>query len=307
MFVTATVSAPVALLVETAVDMKPQVASELIASETPSQNTAAKVRMEPFGPAGYEMTAEWPALKLIRTLEIKGELVEWKERWTNSGKTIAGVPFRHRLFLRKDPTRFFLAGSTDVYARAASAENPTLFLESTKREGDGFGVVAESDWLRLLFGMRAQGNVAEIFSQTLAMAPGSSIDFTLTITPVCDKGSYWTFINGVRRRWGLNQFGVRLPIFWNFAQAQGGKTPAETFAKSLGHLGPVMVAAGTWSWSAVTRRVPESPAEPPKITAKMEKNAIGTTNAITCAARSRDRLVHETRVRMGIIRAAPFR
>ena len=245
------------LLVETAVGMNGQVPSELIASETPSQNAQAKVRVEPFGPAGYEMTAEWPAsaLRLVRTVEIKGELVEWKERWTNTGKIIAAVPFRHRLFLRKDPTRFFLAGSADVYARAASAENPTLFLESTKREGDGVGVGAESDWLRLLFGMRAQGNVAEIFSQTLAMAPGSSIDFTLTITPVCDKGSYWTFINGVRRRWGLNQFGVRLPIFWNFARAEGGKTPAETFAKSLGHLGPVMVAAGTWLRSEADVRV----------------------------------------------------
>jgi hypothetical protein len=245
------------LLVETAVGMKPQVPSELIASETPSQNAQAKVRVEPFGPAGYEMTAEWPAsaLRLVRTVEIKGELVEWKERWTNTGKIIAAVPFRHRLCLRKDPTRFYLAGSTDIDARAASAENPTLFLESTKRVGDGFGVVAESDWLRLLFGMRAQGNRAELFSQTLAMAPESSIDFTLTITPVCDNGSYWTFINGVRQRWGLNQFGVRLPIFWNFAQAQGGKTPAETFAKSLGHLGPVMVAAGTWLRSEADHRV----------------------------------------------------
>ena len=237
--------------------MKPQVASELIASEMPSKNAQAKAHVQTFGPAGYEMTAEWPAsaLELVRTVEIKGELVEWKERWTNTGKIIAAVPFRHRLFLRKDPTRFFLAGSTDVYARAASAENPTLFLESTKRAGDGFGVVAESDWLRLLFGMRAQGNVAEIFSQTLALAPGSSIDFTLTITPICDKGSYWEFINGVRQRWGLNQFGVRLPIFWNFARAEGCKTPAETFAKSLGHLGPVMVAAGTWLRSEADVRV----------------------------------------------------
>ncbi len=243
------------LLVETAVGMNRQAASELIASETPSKNALAQVHVETCGPAGCQMTAEWPALKLVRTLEIKGELVEWKERWTNTGKTIAGVPFRHRLFLRNDPTRFFVAGSNDLDAVASSAENPTLFLESTKRAGDGFGVVAESDWLRLLFGMRAEGNVADIFSQTLALAPGSSIDFALTITPVGDGGSYWTFINGVRQRWGLNQFGVQLPIFWNFARAEGCKTPAETFAKSLAHLGPIMVAAGTWLRSEADHRV----------------------------------------------------
>jgi hypothetical protein len=254
------------LLVETAVGMKPQVASELIAAEMPSQNAAAKVQVKPFGPAGYEMTAEWPALKLVRTLEIKGELVEWKERWTNTAGAIAAVPFRHRAFLRNDPTRFFVAGSNDLDAVAGSAENPTLFLESTKRVGDGFGLVAESDWLRLLFGMRVGGNVAEIFSQTLALAPGANIDFTLTINPVCHGGSYWEFVNGVRQRWGLNQFCVRLPIFWNFARAEGGKTPAETFTKSLAHLGPVMVANGPWLRSeadvrAVTAgRYPKLPA-----------------------------------------------
>ncbi len=243
------------LLVETAVGMNRNVAAELIASDTPAQNGRAQVRVERWGPAGYAMTAVWPALRLARTLEIKGELVEWRERWSNTGKTIAGVPFRHRLFLRNDPTRFFLAGTTDLAAVASSAENPTLFLESRKSVGDGFGVMAENDWLRLLFGMQTGGDVAEIYSQTLALAPGASIDFTLSITPVADHGSYWTFINGVRQRWGLNRFGVRRPIFWDFARAAGGKTPEETLAKSLGHLGPVMVALGPWLRSEADHRV----------------------------------------------------
>ena len=214
------------------------------------------------------MTAAWPALRLARTVEIKGGLVEWKERWTNTGQDIAGVPLRHRLFLRNDPTRFYVAGATDLAAIASSAENPTLFLESRKSVGDGFGVVAESDWLRLLFGMQVQGDVAQLYSQTLALAPGASIDFTLSITPVADHGSYWSFINGVRSRWELNRTGVRLPIFWDFARAAGGRTPEETLAKSLAHLGPVMVALGPWLRSEADVRVvtagryPKLPAGP---------------------------------------------
>jgi hypothetical protein len=44
---------------------------------------------------------------------------------------------------------------------------------------------------------------------------------------------------------------------------------------------------------------------PPKMTAKMEKNAMGTTNARICAARSRRSCVHEFRTIRAIIRAAP--
>jgi hypothetical protein len=94
--------------------------------------------------------------------------------------------------------------------------------------------------------MRTEGGVGEIYSETLALAPGSSIDFTLTITPVRDGGSYWTFINALRERWGLNNFCVQYPIFWNYARAPNGKTTEETMAKSLGHLGPIMLAIGPW-------------------------------------------------------------
>jgi hypothetical protein len=107
-------------------------------------------------------------------------------------------------------------------------------------------VAAESDWLRLLLAMQAQAGVAEIYCQTLALAPAASIDFTFSVTPVEEGGSYWTFINALRQRWGLNAFCVERPIFWSFARAAGCKTPEETFAKSLSHLGPVTVALGPW-------------------------------------------------------------
>jgi hypothetical protein len=260
----------VELIVETAVGMKRDAPSELIAADVPGESSPAEVHVEPFGPSGYATSAIWPGLKLARTVEIRGELVQWKERWTNTGSAIRGVPFRHRVFLKGEPARFWLAGSTDFVALACSAQNPTMFLESKRPAGAGFGLVAQSDWLRLLFWMQAQAGVGEIYSHTLALAPGASIDFSLSIDPVRGGESYWGFINRLRRRWGLNDFCVPRAIFWNFARATGGKNTAENLAKSLAHLGPVMVAMGPWLRSQADCRVVTAGAYPKSSPGKAE-------------------------------------
>jgi hypothetical protein len=258
------------IVVETSLGVKPTARSQLIAADSPGTGSGPRVRTEPFGPAGFRTTAEWPGLKLLRSVQIQGAYVEWKERWTNTGDAIRGVPFRHRLFLRQGPAIFWLAGSTDQSMLASTAQNPTLFLQSKAQNGCGFGVAAESDWLRLLLWMRAEGGVGELYSESLALAPGASIDFTLTVTPVRDGGSYWTFINGLRRRWGLNRLCVAAPIFWGFSRAPGGRTPEQTLSKSLGHLGPITLVLGPWlrmepDARAVTGgRYPRLPADAPR-------------------------------------------
>jgi hypothetical protein len=232
------------LMVETGIGMKKTVASDLIAADAAAQ-AAARVQVQPFGPAGFQANAEWPGFSLQRTVELKDGVAVWKERWTNTGKETAALPFRHRFFLREGAAKFVLTGDTNIGSISASAANPTLFIGSHKDSGNGFGVVAESDWLRLLAYYRNEGGVGEIYSETLALAPGSGIDFVLAIMPVHDGGGYWTFINDLRRRWGLNDVCVQWPIFWEFTRAEG-KTPEEVMSTSLGHLGPIMVALGPW-------------------------------------------------------------
>ena len=232
------------LMVETGIGMKKSVASDLIAADEAAQG-AARVQVQPFGPAGFQASAEWPGFKLRRTVELKDGVAIWKERWANTGNEIAALPFRHRLFLREGAAKFMLTGDMNISSIGASAANPTIFIGARKETGNGFGVVAESDWLRLIAYYRNEGGVGEIYSETLALAPGSSIDFALAIMPVQDGGGYWTFINDLRRRWGLNDFCVQRPIFWEFTRAKGN-TLEEVMTKSLGHLGPIMVALGPW-------------------------------------------------------------
>ncbi len=233
------------LLVETAIGMTRDVQFPLLAQDEVAEAPAVSVGVRPQGPDAFEMEAEWPQVRLHRTLRLRDGLVEWTERWTNLTDEIIGLPFRHRVFLRGDAARFALAGDYDIGALAGCATNPTLFLESQQQSGKGFGITGESDWLRLLMWLRGEGGIGEIFTRCLALPPRGAIDFELTISPVADGGGYWTFINRLRERWGVNDVTMERPFFWSFEWA-AGDTTQDRLRKSLGHLGPVYVTSGHW-------------------------------------------------------------
>jgi hypothetical protein len=236
----------VELLVETGMGMDPQLPSQLLAQDELLADSQAAVEVAAWGANGFRVTATWPTLRLSRTIELRDNLVHWKECWTNTSDTIAAVPFRHQFFLRDGVARFRVGGDPDAPAMAGSPQNPTLFVQSLTAEGNGAGITAESDWLRLLMALRTGGGIGELYSETLALPAGGSIDFDLSITPVADGGGYWSFINSVRRRWGVNGVCLQRPIFWGYARASDCPTPEETLRRSLGHLGPIVLATGGW-------------------------------------------------------------
>ena len=231
----------VELLVETGLGMKRNAVSDLIACDRPRDEAKATVTVSWEG-RGVRVAAVWPDVTLVRTLQIMKGLLDWKERWTNTSDRILGLPFRHRLFLRGERARFLIAGSEDADTLACVATNPTIFLGSRRRAGDGMGVTMESDWLRLLARLDWSAGVGETYTQDLALPPGGSIDFALTITPVRDGGGYWSFINNVRRRWGVNGGTMDRPFFWNWS-GKRSKPTAEGLRKAFGRLGPVAFTA----------------------------------------------------------------
>lgn len=237
------------VMVETALGMTDKSVSDLIVSDERNKNSAVKISVTPSPDNGFSMTALYPGLKIDRKVQIAGGLVKWDEKWTNTGKEIIGVPFRYRFFLRDENARMWMTGRRDADCfRAANASNPTYFLESSKKDNSGIGILCESDWIRLLSWWKISGGIAEIYTQSLALAPGKSLQFTISLTPEAEKG-YWGFINGVRKRWKLNDFCVPRPIFWAYARANGN-TPEEIYRNSLAHLGPVYVS--TWPWLRTT-------------------------------------------------------
>ncbi len=235
------------LFAETAISMNPKARSVLIASDKPIQginsNNCAKVEIKQWANSGYVVIARNSNFTLERTIRIVNrEEIEWHEHWVNMTNSICALPFRYRFFLGNEVARFTLAGDPECDKINGCAGNPTMFIEFRSDRGRGFGITLESDKLRLLARMRANGGVGEIYTADLALAPHGSIDFSITITPIT-KGGYWEFINKIRRRWGVNAGSVDYPIYWRIAWARG-KNIKEVIKKSLGHIGH----AAVWLW-----------------------------------------------------------
>ncbi len=228
------------VLVETTLSMDQDAESVLTADDTRSSRVKVSIKKRA---SGYQVTAVWPNMKLVRNLQLENGMLYWKERWTNTGSKAVALPYQHRLFLRDDPAIFGLCGDFDNGNISSVTGNPTLFLNSRKALGNGFGVTMENDWLRLLSSLRHSGGVGEIFSNTAFLPAGESIDFSLTVSPVEDGGGYWTFINDVRKRWGVNGGVAERPFFWNWAGKGAKVTTEKDWKKAFGHLGPVAVAA----------------------------------------------------------------
>lgn len=232
------------LLVETALGMKSTAEPLLVADDAAPAPSGVKLSTGTEGARTLSLQLDSAGLHLERTLTVREGLLRWREKWTNRGAEAAGVPFRHRFFLRTPGTQFRVGGSQDNGVLRSSPCNPTLYLQG-RGAAEGFGITAESDWLRLLTSYRGMDDLGEIYSDCLALAPGGSIEFELTVTPVGQGGGYWSFLNGLRRRWGVNNATMPRAMFWGYARAQGA-TPEEVTRKSLGHLGPIIVTIGPW-------------------------------------------------------------
>ncbi|MBO4512313.1 MAG: hypothetical protein J5746_06075, partial [Victivallales bacterium] len=229
------------LRVETALGMKSAVEAQFKAEDG---DAGAEVSKSPYG---IDISGTFGQFKLNRHLSIEGDVLCWRERWENIGKEDMGLPFRHRFFLPSPKTRFHLGGNPDAETVVSEAANPSIFVASMEKQGCGFGIVAENDWLRLLMGLNASGGVAEIYSDQLALEPGKSITFQLRILPQSSGEGYWGFINQLRQMWGLNGPVMERPFFWatNIHAAQGA-TFQEKIKNSYAHLGPIYVALPPW-------------------------------------------------------------
>ena len=262
------------LLVETGLGMNPDAPSALLAEDDGAEAIPApapEVRVTADGPAGFRLEAVWPGLRLQRTLALADGLLHWRETWTNTGDATRGVPLRHRLFLRDGEARFHVGGSTDNIDLAGSAANPTLYLEPAGGAGAGYGLTVESDWWRLLHGLRGLGGLGEVYTTCLALAAGASLDLEMTLTPVPPaSGGYWHFINALRRRWGVNGLTMARPMFWHYARRPGVPAGVEQMRASLGNLGPITVVLGPWQRLEPDARVvragryPKLPAAAPR-------------------------------------------
>ncbi len=212
------------LIVETNIGLNHSPHDDLIAEDRPVGETNVSVK-----PAenGFDVTAawssgDWAGLALKRQLRLTEEgRIEWREHWSNSAAHDVVVPFNHLFYLQnetgqKSAARPLLGGNPEKEFTASDPANPTIFF-GTEAAGEaaaaGFGWVAEDDWLRALFQMVRDGKSAQVQSRNLALSPGKSIDFTMSIDTQ-PTSSYWDFINALRQRWNVNDVTIDRAFVW---------------------------------------------------------------------------------------------
>jgi hypothetical protein len=218
------------LIVETNLGIDHSPHDDLVAEDrpmsTPPATGMAIVTVKPAG-SGFDVTAvwnsgNWAGLALKRQLRLTGDgRIEWREHWSNSALHDVVVPFNHLFYLQNESghnsaARPLLGGNPEMEFTASDAANPTIFLgtEAAGKAGSaGFGWVAEDDWMRALFQMSRDGKSAQVQSRNLALAPGKSIDFTMSIDTQ-PTSSYWDFINALRRRWKVNDVTIDRAFVW---------------------------------------------------------------------------------------------
>jgi hypothetical protein len=217
------------LLVETNLGLSDTPHDEMVAEDRPAGGAAlvlsvtVKKTDNGFDVTAASLSGQWAGVTLKRQLRLTANgNIDWRENWSNNAAHDVAVPFNHLFYIESAPgqdaavARPVLGGNPEAEFDLGSSFNPTVFLgdASTGAAGPtGFGWVAEDDWLRNLLRLQRDGKSAQVATRSLALAPGKSIDFAMTLQTQ-KSASYWDFINAVRARWKVNNVRINRAIVW---------------------------------------------------------------------------------------------
>jgi hypothetical protein len=238
------------LLVETNLGMDDTPHDELVAEDRPAGTALVPSVAVKKVENGFDVTASWHSgrwagITLKRQLRLLANgNIDWRENWSNSAAHDIAVPFNHLFYIESAPgkddaiARPLLGGNPETEFTLGDSFNPTVFFgdASTGAAGPtGFGWVAEDDWLRNLLRLQRDGKSAQVASRNLALAPGKSIDFAMTLQTQ-KSASYWDFINAVRARWKVNNVRIDRAIIWGGSPQRSNLAgaPAQVIGPWLG-------------------------------------------------------------------------
>jgi len=260
------------LIVESRLGMDFYAPNTVLASDR--ANGKLTVKNSDFGPYGVKTEIRFGNdITLIRKLKLDHTgLLQWQEEYRNTGKTIVGVPFHHRLSANIKEPRIWLSGEPEASFIPTPATNPTMVFEPRKGEKRGFGITMESDLARLVCAIRNIGDTGELYTATLALAPGMSQTLQFSIDPF-RKGGYWDFINRLRARWHLNTATAERPLFLGFVPKKMPRGKEEEYLRNtFGHLGPIALAIKPWRsadrFFMLKNIYPKLPADAPRTPGK---------------------------------------
>lgn len=158
---------------------------------------------------GLTTVAEGQWYRLSRTIRADAGRVRVRDAITNRTREVLGLAVAYRVITPDEPRQVLLNGLPDAaHGAGRFPEHPTLFVDDGAR---GLGFLAEDNALRLQSSTRAWLNAASLGTERLGLAPGETYALEWSLYPG-DTDPY-TFINAVRRDWGVN-FTIDGP--WDF-------------------------------------------------------------------------------------------
>lgn len=204
-----------------------------------------RTRMSLPGGKWRESEAEGPLrwsagpCQVSREVTVNADHVHVADTLSNPTDQLIGVMFEHTIETPEAPDEVYLAGRKTFAdsGNAWEAAHPSVFAQF---HDFGVGMVAEDDVFRVHARSLHSPESFGLAEDRLGIAPGSSVTLEWSIYPG-PKGDYWSFVNAVRRNWGVN---YTVPGAFVF----GGHLPAgltgEQYAKWMHDRGLKYVCGG---------------------------------------------------------------
>jgi hypothetical protein len=184
---------------------------------------------------------EWSAgpCKVSRKVTVREDHVHIADALTNTSDALIGVMLEHYADLVAPPVAVYLAGRKAFSdgGNAWEAANPSAFAASAQL---GVGLVAEDDVFRVHVRSFHDAKTFGLADDSLGLAPRGSITLEWSIYPSLG-GDYWTFVNAVRRNWGVN---FTIPGAFIFAHRWPAGLSGEQYAQWMHERGLRYICGG---------------------------------------------------------------
>lgn len=137
---------------------------------------------------------------IIRIIKAEDGKIVVEETITNKNDDPIGIIISHQIILENIPKHYRIAGIDDTERLAGVAENPTVYVAC---KDTSLGFLAEDNLLRAQGEVTKKSNVFQYLTKHFGLDRKKSYTFRFSLYPMV-KGDYFTFINKVRKDWGVN-------------------------------------------------------------------------------------------------------
>lgn len=190
-------------LIESIISYPGQLGNGLVQNKyeiTPEKDWS--IKLEKNNENEYVITAQGSFYKLIRTLNLKGNGIEVRDRYINTTDKDLGIYIDNFFTTQQKVDVKHLAGVPLALEKAEREENAQTSVLALNANG-GLGIIAKDVLNRANSVVYMDGNRFGIKKNAILFAPKAEHVLEWDIVPVEAGGDYFDFINVVRNNWNI--------------------------------------------------------------------------------------------------------